>query len=195
MYSIFNSSLGHNDVTSHISSTPVRVYTAHALHKWHVHAHQLRGLHQLPLLWGHGRRPDRPALQRAKHAPANQGELWTLNRITVTSYRFIQIGTCEKYCTLNLIGIFWGQCSSILCVCCAPIDQPDLASYLPALLGLPAYLLTVLRACGLWHWPGYYAHRRPCLLPGRVLGQQATVLQHLCWYVGHLNFFIHSESL
>lgn len=39
----------------------VRVHAAHALHQRHVHAHQLRGLHQLPVLRGHCCRADCPA--------------------------------------------------------------------------------------------------------------------------------------
>lgn len=60
---------------------------------------------------------------------------------------------------------------------CGPSGQPVLASDLPAVLGLPADLLPLLGARGVWHRPGHHADRRPCLLPGSLLGEQATVLQ------------------
>lgn len=42
-------------------SSAVPVHAAHALHQRHVHAHQLRGLHQLPVLRSHCCRADCPA--------------------------------------------------------------------------------------------------------------------------------------
>ena len=54
-----------------------------------------------------------------------------------------------------------------------------MAGHLPPLLGLPAHLLPLLRARGVWHRPGHHADWRPRLFPGSLLGQQATVLRRL----------------
>ncbi|PNI96606.1 LOW QUALITY PROTEIN: SLC7A8 isoform 9 [Pan troglodytes] len=43
----------------------MHLHPADAGHQRHVHTHQLRGLHQLPLLWGHGCRTDSPSLEEA----------------------------------------------------------------------------------------------------------------------------------
>uniref|UniRef100_A0A8C5Y9T9 Solute carrier family 7 member 8 n=1 Tax=Microcebus murinus TaxID=30608 RepID=A0A8C5Y9T9_MICMU len=43
----------------------MHLHPADAGHQRHVHTHQLRGLHQLPLLWGHDCWTDSPSLEEA----------------------------------------------------------------------------------------------------------------------------------
>ena len=55
------------------SLSSVCLHVTNDVHQWHLHAHQLRGLHQLPLLRSHRRRADCAAHQTAKHQATNQG--------------------------------------------------------------------------------------------------------------------------
>lgn len=57
-----------------------------------------------------------------------------------------------------------------------PAGQPGVAGDLPAVLGLPAGVQPLLGAPGVRHRAGHHDDRRPRLLPGRVLGEQARVV-------------------
>lgn len=48
---------------------PVHLHPADACHQRHIHAHQLRGLHQLLVLWRHGCWTDSSSLEEAGHQP------------------------------------------------------------------------------------------------------------------------------
>lgn len=56
-------------ITELLPCPPVHLHPADACHRRHIHAHQLRGLHQLPLLWRHGCRTDSSSLEEAGHQP------------------------------------------------------------------------------------------------------------------------------
>uniref|UniRef100_A0A8C3YP54 Solute carrier family 7 member 8 n=1 Tax=Catagonus wagneri TaxID=51154 RepID=A0A8C3YP54_9CETA len=61
--------LGHDPREAlHPNPSPalhMHLHPADACHQRHVHAHQLRGLHQLPLLWHHDCRTDSSSLEEA----------------------------------------------------------------------------------------------------------------------------------
>lgn len=51
-----------------------------------------------------------------------------------------------------------------------------MAADLPAVLGLPDGLQSVLWACGLWCRSGHHDDRGPCVFPGNLQGEQAALL-------------------
>ncbi|XP_064015936.1 asc-type amino acid transporter 1 isoform X3 [Pogoniulus pusillus] len=61
----------------HTHPCPAGLLFGHSGHHacWrHIHAHQLRVLHQLPLLWSDHHRPDRLSLEEAQNLQTHQGE-------------------------------------------------------------------------------------------------------------------------
>lgn len=128
----------------------VRCHYRHPLHRGNSQPHQLRLLHQLPVVRRHHRRPAVPPLDQAQPVPTHQGS-----------------ASCQALLLITL-------CITASAVCffsptlCSP-GEPAGASVLPDVLGRAAGIQSLLRACGLWRGPGHHAHWRPRLLPGRPL--------------------------
>lgn len=99
--------------------------------------------------------------------------LWIVMCLSGSRY---SLHTSHRSWKLKIHFYFW-----LLTLLLQLTDQSGVACHLPAVLGLPADLLSVLGARGVWHWLGHHAYWCPCLFLGRVLGKQAPVFQYICW--------------